>query len=126
MRQADAPIFEHTRQWLEQDGSVFHLIVDELHLYRGTSGTEVAYLLRLLLQRLGLEPGSPKLKILASSASLEPDDPESLRFLSEFFGTDWTSQQIVPGYPAALPHRPGTSVGPRAFRCIGPCTRPRR
>ena len=24
--------FEKTRQWLEKDGSVFHLIVDEIHL----------------------------------------------------------------------------------------------
>lgn len=113
MRDADAPIFDRTRQWLEQDGSVFHLIVDELHLYRGTSGTEVAYLLRLLLDRLGLEPGSRKLKVLASSASLEPDDPDSLRFLSEFFGTTWTSDQVVPGYPAPLPPPPATSLDPQ-------------
>ena len=50
MREADSSIFEQTRQWLEQPGNVFHLIIDELHLYRGTSGTEVAYLLRLLLR----------------------------------------------------------------------------
>ncbi len=56
MRDADAQVFEQTRDWLQQDGSVFHLVVDELHLYRGTAGTEVAYLLRLLLNRLGLAP----------------------------------------------------------------------
>ena len=33
---------------------VFTLVVDELHMYRGTAGTEVAYLLRNLLHRLGL------------------------------------------------------------------------
>lgn len=102
MREADADIFEQTRRWLEKDGSVFHLIVDELHLYRGTAGTEVAYLLKLLLLRLGLNPDSPKLKILASSASLERDDPESLTFLKEFFGTSWTPEQIIPGYPKAV------------------------
>jgi DEAD/DEAH box helicase domain-containing protein len=115
MRDADSGIFERTRQWLTQDGSVFHLVVDELHLYRGTSGTEIAYLLRLLLHRLGLAPGHPKLKVLASSASLEPDDPDSLRFLSEFFGTDWQAQQIVPGYPAPLPPRPTTALDPAPF-----------
>ncbi len=31
-----------------------HIVVDELHLYRGTAGTEVAYLLRRLWRRLGL------------------------------------------------------------------------
>lgn len=99
MREADQNIFEKTKAWLKKDGSVFHLIVDELHLYRGTAGTEVAYLLRLLLLRLGLTPDHPKLRILASSASLERDHPKSLRFLSEFFGSTWTSEQIIPGFP---------------------------
>ncbi len=108
MRDADKQIFEKTREWLRQDGSVFHLIVDELHLYRGTAGTEVAYLMRLLLDRLGLSPESPKLRILASSASLEPDDPKSLKYLSDFFGTGWSDEQIIPGYPAPVPE-PGAS-----------------
>lgn len=115
MRDADAQIFELTRKWLEQDGSVFHLIVDELHLYRGTAGSEVAYLLRLLLHRLGLEPGHPKLKILASSASLEPNDAESLKFLSEFFGQPWHPDQIIPGYPAPLPEAPLGPLDPVPF-----------
>jgi len=97
MREADSGIFERTREWLTHEGSVFHLVIDELHLYRGTSGTEVAYLLRLLLDRLGLSPGHPKLRILAASASLESDDPKSLRFLSEFFGGSWTAEDIIPG-----------------------------
>ena len=103
MRDVDSDIFERTRKWLEKDGSIFHLIIDELHLYRGTAGTEVAYLLKLLLLRLGLSPASPKLRILGSSASLEQDDSQSLRFLSEFFGSEWTSSQIIPGYPAETP-----------------------
>jgi Lhr-like helicase len=97
MRDADANIFKKTREWLQEEGSVFHLIVDELHLYRGTAGTEVAYLLRLLLDRLGLHPGHPKLRILASSASLAPHDPDSLKFLQEFFGCSWTNEQIITG-----------------------------
>ncbi len=112
MRDADKDVFEKTREWLQKDGSVFHLIVDELHLYRGTAGTEVAYLLRLLLRRLGLAPDSPKLRILASSASLEPDDEDSLRYLSEFFGTAWNSDQVIPGYPAEVTRPPATSPFP--------------
>ncbi len=97
MRDIDKDIFAKTKAWLEKDDSIFHLIVDELHLYRGTTGTEVAYLLRLLLERLGLHPGHPKLRILASSASLEPNDPKSLEFLNQFFGTEWQPKQIIPG-----------------------------
>jgi DEAD/DEAH box helicase domain-containing protein len=62
-----------TREWLEDDPrNCFTLVIDELHLQRGTQGTEFAYLLRLLIVRLGLD--DPKrhhqLRLLASSASL--------------------------------------------------------
>ena len=106
MRDADEKIFTKTREWLAAEDvsdiegradakreRIFHLIVDELHLYRGTAGTEVAYLLRLLLQRLGLDPNHPQLRILASSASLEGEKghkhyDKSKRFLIDFFGVD--------------------------------------
>jgi ATP-dependent helicase YprA (DUF1998 family) len=114
MRDADRGIFEKTREWLGEEGSVFHLIIDELHLYRGTAGTEVAYLIRLLLERLGLSPTSPKLRILASSASLEPEDRDSLTFLSEFFATPWVADQIIPGYPNPVPPITGTRFLPGA------------
>ncbi|HSG38722.1 MAG TPA: DEAD/DEAH box helicase, partial [Thermoanaerobaculia bacterium] len=106
MRDTDAPIFQKTAAWLRKKGSVFHLVIDELHLYRGTAGTEVAYLLRLLLDRLGLTPNSPKLRILASSASLDGSDPDSLDFLRGFFGIEWTPEQIIPGETAG----PGTGA----------------
>ena len=77
-----------TRNWLEEDPShVFHVIVDELHMYRGTSGTEVAYLVRNLLHRLGLHPDSDQVRFLATSASLGTGE-EAKTFLSDFFGAD--------------------------------------
>lgn len=90
MRGIEAPIFEQTRQWLAEPGHPerqFSLIVDELHAYRGTPGTEVAYILRLLLDRLGLTPDSDKLRIMATTASLEEGD-DGKRFLRHFFGRD--------------------------------------
>lgn len=97
--QSDDMVFDQTRDWLAGDPCrhkpdvaptrLFHLVVDELHLYRGTSGTEVAYLIRLLLHRLGLSPESPQLRILASSASLDSgggDDAKKWQYLGEFFG----------------------------------------
>jgi len=86
MREIEAPIFERTREWLEQDKeNAFFLVVDELHSYRGTSGTEIAYVLRLVLDRLGLSPDSEQLRIMATSASLV-EDSKSTQFLGEFFG----------------------------------------
>ena len=98
MRDIDKGIFEETREWLAcedlpeeeraaaKPNRIFHLIIDELHLYRGTQGTEVAYLLKLVLDRLGLHPHHEQLRILASSASLEGGDEDSKNFVCDFFG----------------------------------------
>jgi DEAD/DEAH box helicase domain-containing protein len=130
MRDIDSGIFDKTRQWLagediedpntreeERSKRIFHLTVDELHLYRGTAGTEVAYLIRLLLLRLGLHPGHPQLRILASSASLEAGDAASRQFLEDFFGAgDFEiiegNQPLVPEIPAGtfLPLEPFTLI----------------
>jgi len=87
---ADADIFEATRTWLADDREhhVFQLVIDELHLYRGAAGTEVGYLLRLLLDRLGLAPESGQLQILASSASLDARQESTYAFLGGFFGME--------------------------------------
>ena len=86
MRDNESAMFESTKQWLAEDPShVFHLVIDELHTYRGTAGTEVAYLVRVLLDRLGLTPESPQVQFLASSASLE-ENAQSRDYLAEFFG----------------------------------------
>ena len=133
MREVDNPIIEKTREWLAaedlpekqrekaKEKRIFHLIIDELHLNRGTAGTETAYLIRLLLNRLGLKPDDPQLRILSSSASLEirgEKQVESLKFLKEFFGCDFTTDNIVEGhyvkfgqdYSSVLPTEPFTKI----------------
>lgn len=88
MRDNELKMFEDTRKWLLEDrNNVFHLVIDELHTYRGTAGTEVAYLIRILLDRLGVSPDSPQVQFLTTSASLE-ESQQSIDFLSEFFGID--------------------------------------
>ena len=105
MRSLEASIFEQTREWLSEDRerNHFHLVVDELHTYRGTPGTEVGYLLRTLLERLGLTPDSPQLRIIATSASMEANDPKSLEYLEQFFGRDRSTFRIIDGKPAQFP-----------------------
>jgi len=122
MRESDEGIFEKTRSWLACEelpesqreeaklSRTFHLIIDELHLYRGTSGAEVAYLIRLLLFRLGLNPNHPQLRILASSASLEPNHTKSKEFLSDFFGCD--EFEIIEGKQEAIPEITGPEYLP--------------
>lgn len=91
-REVDDVIFEQTRAWLESDpDAYFYLVLDELHLIRGSTGTEVSGLVRLLISRLGLDTPEHrhKLHILASSASLPLEGKEresSLKYLYDFFG----------------------------------------
>ena len=109
MREVEDNIFEKTKSWLNCDDipdrdskekakkeRVFHLIIDELHLNRGTAGTEVSYLIKTLINRLGLSPDHPQLRILASSASLDPNDEKSKQFLLDFFGVSKVPK-IIPG-----------------------------
>ncbi|GHG09711.1 hypothetical protein GCM10017783_22760 [Deinococcus piscis] len=104
MRALEQGMFEQTKQWLAADPShVFHLVVDELHAYRGTPGTEVSYILRLLFERLGLKPDSPQLRILATSASLSGDE-NGKAFLSEFFGREARRFEVI-GTPQVPPKR---------------------
>ena len=116
MRSVEAPIFDATRKWLASDArNVFHLVVDELHTYRGTPGTEVAYLLRVLLDRLGLHPNHAQLRIIASSASLS-NDAAGLDYLEGFFGRSRARFRIIPGQQqtidAARQRRPPVMVPP--------------
>ena len=133
-REVDEPLFETTKRWLtSNDDAYFYLVLDELHLQRGAAGTEIAYLLRLLLHRLGLSDPKHrhKVRILASSASLPVEGDEGARsraYLWDMFGSfgTWTPQgdramdpsdwstAIVPGEPepeqpentTALPSQP--------------------
>jgi len=118
-REVDAPIVKRTREWItSNDDAYFFLVLDELHLQRGSAGTEVCYLLRLLFEKLGLtDPAHRhKLKILASSASLPTEGErgeDSLQYLWDMFGAygTWTKasgrssdpryvwkESIVPGH----------------------------
>ncbi|MGW2203995.1 DEAD/DEAH box helicase [Streptomyces sp. NPDC001774] len=96
MRSRESAIFEGTRRWLEDvPDARFTLVVDELHMYRGTAGTEIAYLLRNLRHRLGLDDKPEKFRVMAASASLEA--PRDLDFLQEFFGVERERFDVLGG-----------------------------
>ncbi len=106
MREFETPLFEQTKSWLASDPNhVFTLAVDELHSYRGASGSEVALLLRRVLDKLGLEPDSPQLRIVAASASLE-GNKVGIEFLQEFFGVDGSTFEVTAGQPMELEVQP--------------------
>lgn len=89
MRFEEQDILDQTRNYYQNHpDAIFHLIVDELHLHRGTAGAEVSYLLRMFLDRIGVPPmkngkANPQLRVYASSASLGPG---AQQYLADFFG----------------------------------------
>jgi DEAD/DEAH box helicase domain-containing protein len=104
MRDMEDSLLETTRIWLSENiDNVFTLVVDEMHLYRGTQGSEVAMIIRNLLARLGLTSDSPQLRCIATSASLNPDDPSSLKFLEAFFAVPRSSFFVTAGAPRVIP-----------------------
>lgn len=87
-RDAEQSLFTETREWLKDERNVFHLVLDELHSYRGTGGTEISYIIKSFLSKIDLHVGHKQLRIISTSASLEDtgsgtDDPQ---FLRDFFG----------------------------------------
>ncbi|WP_176235229.1 DEAD/DEAH box helicase [Candidatus Hakubella thermalkaliphila] len=88
VRPIEAPIFEQTKEWLAASRQhILTLVLDEAHTYTGARGTEVAYLIRRLFERL--EVGPEQVRCIATSASLGETE-EALRrvrhFASELFG----------------------------------------
>ena len=104
MRTIEKNIWEETRRWFHGEDldaipvakkaailkdRVFHIIIDELHLYRNSEGMENAALLRSLMLHLDMiqENGSlhDRVRILCSSASLGSGE-QTREFLANFFG----------------------------------------
>ena len=91
MREVEQGILDKTKAWIDSDDGYFYLVLDEMHLQRGSAGTELFYLLRLFLKRIGLlDPKNRhKLRILSSSASLPvegKDAVDSANYLWDAFG----------------------------------------
>lgn len=104
-RPREDPLFRATKRWLETiPGARFTLVLDELHMYRGTAGTEVAYLLRKLRHRLGLDSAPDRFRVLAASASLEAGRDDD--FLEAFFALPSGRQTVIPGHLVMPAPRP--------------------
>ena len=125
MRHDEMEMLDKTREYYQNNpDAVFHLVVDELHLHRGTAGAEVAYLMRMFLDRIGVPPmingkPNPQLRIYASSASIA-NNPQG--YLEDFFGVydpAHSQFEIQSGYPIPLPTSSALpSLDYKAFECF--------
>jgi hypothetical protein len=122
MRSQEYDMLEQTKNYYQQHpDAVFHLVVDELHLHRDTAGAEVAYLLRMFLNRIGVPPmkdgkRNPQLRIYASSASIE-NEPQ--QYLEDFFGVYDPEEPFIiqPGYDVEIGPT-GNAINYEAFEAF--------
>jgi ATP-dependent helicase YprA (DUF1998 family) len=84
MRPLERGIFDATRRWLEHNPTErLMLILDEAHLYRGAGGSEVALLIRRLIDRLGITPD--RLQVICTTASFSKH-AEAPKFAAQLTG----------------------------------------
>jgi Lhr-like helicase len=107
LRSIEDGIFSATRDWLAKDErNTFTIVVDELHMYRGTPGTEIAFLLRNLLLRLGIADQPERVRFLAASASAGGEAEKFDRFLEGFFAQPRERFAVLGGEVDLPPARP--------------------
>jgi len=113
VRPIDVPIFENA--------NLKFVVLDEVHAYRGVQATEIAFLIRRLKDRLGVE----NLTCIATSATLgKPGDEKSAlkvrKFASDIFGEEFYVPNPIYGTPAetedTIPKQP--SFSPTAIQYI--------
>ena len=107
MRPIERPIFDKTREWLENNpDEKFLVVLDEAHLYRGAAGAEVGLLLRRLRDRLGIP--AERFQVICATASFK--DPEyAPQFGAQLSGIPANTFVPVTGSLDLRPHTvPGT------------------
>lgn len=102
--------------------SLRHIVLDEIHTYHGAQATEVAFLLRKLKTRLGVEKG---IRVFGTSASLSDSptaDEELKRFASDLLGEPVNRVirgKRIPHAALADPDRETFSMNPGQWVSLG-------
>lgn len=78
LRPCESSIWDNTKAWLQNDiNNKLLFIIDEAHMYRGSSGGEVALLIRRLMNRL--EIGRERIQFILTTASVPSGDMEGVQ-----------------------------------------------
>lgn len=82
-RPREARIWSDTAKWLKLNPEHKLLfIIDEAHMYRGSSGGEVALLLRRLFHKLGI--GRDRVQFILTTASMPNSDEKDRQYVKNF------------------------------------------
>ncbi len=108
MRPIERPIFDRTREWLNDNPhEKFLVVLDEAHLYRGAAGAEVGLLLRRLRDRLGI--AADRFQVICATASFK-DPKYAPQFGAQLSGIPADTFTPVTGSLDLRPHNAPGSV----------------
>lgn len=96
LRPIEQSIFESTASYLAMEGTYLTFVLDEAHMYRGTTGAEVAYLIRRLMSRLRI--GRDKVRFILTTASVgkqEADIRAAVQFAERLTNASETDKRFV-------------------------------
>ncbi len=83
IRKIENNIWEDTKKWLSSSkNNKLLIVIDEAHMYSGASGGEVAFLVRRLFSRLGIDDS--KIQFIMTSASMPNENEEDLKYIHSF------------------------------------------
>lgn len=87
MRPIEKDIWENTKKWLRSSSTnKINFIIDEAHMYRGSSGGEVAFLIRRMLNRIGAS--RKQVQFILTSASIPNEIEKVQEFATDLTGAD--------------------------------------
>lgn len=97
LRPIESPIWDNTKQYLELDhNNKLLFIIDEAHMYHGSSGGEVAMLLRRLFSRIGIKRS--QIQCILTTASMpnkEGDDEAVFNFARNLSAGDKNTEFVL-------------------------------
>lgn len=119
MRQRESYIWDSTRQWLNKSKENKLLIVlDEAHMYRGSSGGEIALLLERLFIRLGIS--LEKVQFILTTASMPLEDQKAIHdFYTGLTGKNPSDCEFLFGEREEIPKESEISLNIDALVEVG-------
>jgi len=102
LRRRDAELFRH--------GPPRYLVVDEIHLFAGVLGAEVACLLRRFRQHTGAAPGELCMVGTSATAGSREEEGRLLAFAERFFGAPFSPDAAIA--ETEVPIRPAGATVP--------------
>ena len=95
LRPRENKIWTDTQAWLNEDSNNKLLfVIDEAHMYRGSSGGEVSLLIRRLFHRLGIERS--RVQFILTTASMPDKDEDDRRAVKIFANKLTASDDLHP------------------------------